>query len=76
MEATENSPCWDCGGTRAVPDDFGLHEDCYAPCPSCVVAWDDAPEWPDDDEPRHQGAVCASLSTTSRVLRVLASSDL
>lgn len=29
--------CDDCGGTRAVPDDFGRHEDGYAPCPSCVI---------------------------------------
>ncbi len=40
--------CPDCGGTRAVPDDF---TGSYAPCPSCVieatstfVALDDLPE--------------------------------
>lgn len=26
--------CPDCGGTRAVPDDFSSG---YAPCPSCVI---------------------------------------
>jgi hypothetical protein len=20
-------PCWDCGGSRSVPDDFGTHPD-------------------------------------------------
>jgi hypothetical protein len=29
--------CTDCSGSRAVPDDFGLYEDGYAPCPSCVI---------------------------------------
>ncbi len=27
--------CWDCSGSRAVPDD--LAEDGYGPCPSCVI---------------------------------------
>jgi hypothetical protein len=29
--------CTDCSGSRAVPDDFGVYEDGYVPCPSCVV---------------------------------------
>lgn len=27
--------CWDCSGSRAVPDDFS--EDGYGPCPTCVI---------------------------------------
>ncbi len=41
--------CWDCSGTRAVPDD--LSEDGYGACPTCVidagetfVVLDDAPQ--------------------------------
>lgn len=30
-------PCWDCGGSRAVPDDFGNYQDGYGPCPVCVI---------------------------------------
>lgn len=33
----EVGPCFDCFGARAVPDDFGGHEDGYGPCPSCVI---------------------------------------
>ena len=29
--------CSDCGDARAVPDDLGVYEDGYAPCPSCVI---------------------------------------
>ncbi|MDP3712153.1 MAG: hypothetical protein Q8R60_06690 [Mycobacteriales bacterium] len=27
--------CWDCSGSRAVPDHFA--EDGYGPCPTCVI---------------------------------------
>ncbi len=35
--------CWDCSGTRAVPDD--LAEGGYASCSSCVVESDDGQTW-------------------------------